>query len=118
MKFSELKKSLLVDAAKPSRKYKVSCLFDKPTLESRSVRSLTLLVFLFAPLSFSCSLFGMNIVEFGTGSLSLWIWPALAVPITVIAIIPVLPDMGVLGRQTWQAVKWPWRKREAVDSQA
>lgn len=40
------------------------------------VRKLTVLATIFIPLSFTCSIYGMNFKELGTGELPLWIWAA------------------------------------------
>lgn len=47
------------------------------------VKKLTLLATFFIPLSFTASLFGMNFQVFGQGHLGLWIFPTVAVPITL-----------------------------------
>ena len=42
--------------------------------QSESIGRLTILAFVFIPLSFVTSFFGMNIVEFGTGSIRIWVF--------------------------------------------
>lgn len=46
----------------------------KSVNQSESVGRLSILAFVFIPLSFITSFFGMNIVEFGTGSIRLWVF--------------------------------------------
>ena len=40
---------------------------------AESLGTLTTLAFLFVPLSFITSIFGMNLVEFGSGNVPLWV---------------------------------------------
>ncbi len=49
------------------------------------VKKLTLLATFFIPLSFTASLFGMNFQVFGQGRLGIWLFPTVAVPITVLS---------------------------------
>ena len=46
----------------------------KSVQQSESVGRLTMLAFVFIPLSFMTSFFGMNVVEFGTGSIRIWVF--------------------------------------------
>jgi hypothetical protein len=48
--------------------------------QAESIGRLSLLAFLFLPLSFTAALFGMNFKEIGTNK-SIWIWVALSVPV-------------------------------------
>jgi CorA-like Mg2+ transporter protein len=46
--------------------------------QAESVKRLTQLAFVFLPLNLATSLFGMNMTEFGTGSLHIWVFVAVA----------------------------------------
>ena len=52
----------------------------KSLREAYSIGRLTKLAFFFLPLSFTCSIFGMNFREIGE-SLSIWIWVAVSIPV-------------------------------------
>ncbi|KAF2753094.1 hypothetical protein EJ05DRAFT_542115 [Pseudovirgaria hyperparasitica] len=49
--------------------------------QAERVRKLTVLATIFIPLTFTCSIFGMNFVELGTGDLHIWIYFATTVPV-------------------------------------
>lgn len=68
--------------------------------QSERVKKLTLLATLFIPLSFSSSLFGMNIDLLGQNSVRFWWFFVLCVPITLFAYIFYLWDFQVL-RRCW-----------------
>jgi hypothetical protein len=51
--------------------------------QARGVARLTSLAFIFIPMSFTTSFFGMNFKELGTGGLSLWIWFAVTIPVCI-----------------------------------
>ncbi|KAJ5736152.1 uncharacterized protein N7483_001277 [Penicillium malachiteum] len=61
--------------------------------ESRLVGELTKLTnrltFIFLPISFVTSVFGMNFKQFGQGSLDIWIWVAVSVPLLMVCVILV-----------------------------
>lgn len=52
----------------------------KAMAQAERLGKLTFLAFTFVPLSFTMSFFGMNIQELGQGSLSIWSWFTLSVP--------------------------------------
>lgn len=54
--------------------------------QTERVHKLTLLAFIFIPLSFTASFFGMNFSQFGQGTLSIWLWVATSVPVFAISI--------------------------------
>jgi hypothetical protein len=58
----------------------------KSVEQAESIGRLSLLAFFFLPLSFTCSIFGMNFKEIGT-DLSIWIWVAVSVPVWLAAVI-------------------------------
>lgn len=45
--------------------------------------------FIFLPISFVTSVFGMNFKQFGQGELSIWIWAVITVPLLLISIVIV-----------------------------
>ncbi|KAI1843507.1 hypothetical protein JX266_010333 [Neoarthrinium moseri] len=61
--------------------------------ETRLVTQLTKatnrLTFIFLPISFVTSMFGMNFQEFGQGDMPLWIWAVITVPLLAICILLV-----------------------------
>jgi hypothetical protein len=74
----------------------------KSIRQADSIRRLTLLAFVFVPLNFVTSFFGMNTKEFGTGKVKLWICFTVASVVT----LTVLVTAGVLrGLEQWW--KWP-----------
>jgi CorA-like Mg2+ transporter protein len=60
----------------------------KAIRQAESLNGLTKLAALFIPTSFVCSFFGMNVVEFGPGRISVWV--------TIVVLIPVLILSGIL----------------------
>lgn len=58
----------------------------KATEQACSVTRLTLLAFLFLPLSFTTSFFGINFRELDEG-LNLWIWAATSIPLFVLVLV-------------------------------
>ncbi|MCJ1384990.1 hypothetical protein MMC17_008108 [Xylographa soralifera] len=64
----------------------------------------TLVASVFVPLSFTTSLFGMNVVEFGQGSQPIWIW-ALVTVVMFIASFLVLFWNKHRMRTTWDSVR-------------
>ncbi|TVY21055.1 hypothetical protein LARI1_G001254 [Lachnellula arida] len=68
--------------------------------QSERLKKLTLLATLFIPLSFSSSLFGMNLDILGQSTVRFWWFFVLCVPITLFAYIVYLWDFQVL-RRCW-----------------
>ncbi|KAM7214454.1 oligopeptide transporter [Rhypophila decipiens] len=50
---------------------------------SRTVQRLTVIGTIFIPLSFVCSVWGMNVEELGTGSQPMWMWIVSALPVVL-----------------------------------
>lgn len=76
--------------------------------QSERVKKLTLLATLFIPLSFSSSLFGMNIDLLGQNAVAFWWFFVLCVPITLFAYIFYLWDFQVVRRywlKFWKACR-------------
>jgi Mg2+ and Co2+ transporter CorA len=58
--------------------------------QAERVARLTLLAFLFIPLSFTASIFGMNVMELENGDgprLSIWVWVVVSVPTFAVAFL-------------------------------
>jgi CorA-like Mg2+ transporter protein len=60
---------------------------QKAIVQAEEVTKLTRLAFIFIPLSFLCSFFGMNFKQLGTGTLSIWIWFATSAPAVIMALL-------------------------------
>lgn len=69
-------------------------------LSSEKIGKLTMLAFFFVPLTFICSLFGMNMRELGQGNLGIWAFFVLAVPTTVLSTIICFWD-----RMSWDSLR-------------
>ena len=67
------------------------------------VKKLTFLATFFIPLSFTASLFGMNFQVFGQGHLGIWIFPTVAVPITLLTYAFYVWDVE---RSIKEVVRW------------
>jgi hypothetical protein len=61
--------------------------------QSDRVARLTQLAFFYLPFSFMASVFGMNVVELGTGKLQLWVWVATSIPVFLISVMLLVVDM-------------------------
>jgi Mg2+ and Co2+ transporter CorA len=56
--------------------------------QAKGMAHLTLLAFLFVPLSFTTSFFGMNFTEIGEQrNLSIWIWVTFSIPIMILSLL-------------------------------
>ncbi|KAM5481581.1 hypothetical protein McanCB56680_004117 [Microsporum canis] len=55
--------------------------------QAEGVVKLTRLAFIFVPLSFTASFFGMNFAQFGQGDLNIWIWFVVSTPIFIISLL-------------------------------
>lgn len=67
---------------------------EKAMRQAERLGKLTFLAFMFVPLSFTTSLFGMNFKEFGQGTLSIWAWFALSVPVLTSTLLLFFYDLG------------------------
>ena len=72
---------------------------EKAIQQNKELAKLTRLAFFFIPLSFTASFLGMNIQQFGNGSLELWIWFALSVPVFGMSILVLYLDVAKYGKQ-------------------
>jgi Mg2+ and Co2+ transporter CorA len=76
--------------------------------QSKRLKKLTLLATFFIPLTFSTSLFGMNIDVLGQSTVRFWWYFVLCVPITLCAYILYLWDFQALRRfwmRSWKACR-------------
>lgn len=60
---------------------------QKAIEQAIGVTRLTRLAFVYIPLSFASTFFGMNFKEFGTGKLSIWVYFVMSVPVFLVSII-------------------------------
>lgn len=61
---------------------------SKRTLtQAKRVTKLTILALIYVPASFTTSLFGMNMAQFGQGTLNIWVFPAVLIPLYITFII-------------------------------
>lgn len=77
--------------------------------QSERLKKLTLLATFFIPLSFSSSLFGMNVDLLGQSTVSFWWFLVLCLPITLFAYIVYLWDVEVL-RRCWVMMSSSWKE--------
>lgn len=59
----------------------------RSTENAMRVQKLTIIATVFIPLSFVCSIWGMNFQELGSGSLPFWIWFATAGPVILLSLL-------------------------------
>ena len=62
---------------------------EQAALVADLTKATTRLTFIFLPISFVTSVFGMNFRQFGQGNLSIWLWVAITLPLLVLCIILV-----------------------------
>jgi Mg2+ and Co2+ transporter CorA len=74
--------------------------------QNQRVAKLTMLAFLYIPLSFTCGLFGMNVTEIVSGHLSVWVWFLTTVPVFLISVSFFFVDFTKVAK--W--FKWAWKK--------
>lgn len=55
-------------------------------VQAQSIAKLTLIAFFYIPLSFTCSLFSMDIVGFEQRIGRIWLWFAVSVPVLLVSI--------------------------------
>ena len=65
---------------------------EQAALVTRLTKATNRLTFIFLPISFLTSVFGMNFRQLGQGPLSIWLWVIIALPLLAICII--LVEMG------------------------
>ena len=67
--------------------------------QGKRVFKITVLAFLYVPFSFSCSIFGMNFVQFSDLRHGYWVWVSVTLPILVISVLYI----------TWEDITWDQR---------
>ena len=68
-------------------------------LVTQLTKTTTRLGYIFLPISFVTSAFGMNFSELGQGPLSIWIWAVIIVPMLIICVL-------IVERDEWMGSKW------------
>ncbi|KAF2232580.1 hypothetical protein EV356DRAFT_534509 [Viridothelium virens] len=85
--------------------------------QAEVVAKLTRLAFIFVPMSFTSSFFGMNFVQFGTGRLGLWVWFVVTVPVLTLALVFMHYDIQVLARKRFSyPIKFIRRMYEKIEA--
>ena len=93
---------------------------QRSTKMATSIGKLTKLAFIFIPLSFSTSFFGMNVQEFGNGRIRLWMFVAAALTLSAFTLIPIrIPIRKRIRKFCWGKSPRRWepesvRKRSLV----
>jgi Mg2+ and Co2+ transporter CorA len=72
--------------------------------QAKGVVKLTRLAFVFIPLSFTTSFFGMNFKQLNSEALGIWIWFVVSLPILAMAVLLMQYDVSLI---------WHSRKRDA-----
>jgi Mg2+ and Co2+ transporter CorA len=72
--------------------------------QGQRVAKLTLLAFLYIPLSFTCSLFGMNVTQINSSLLSIWVWVVTTIPVFVLTVSFFYIDFTKVSR--WLKPGW------------
>ena len=83
---------------------------QKAIEQAERVGKLTLMAFVFVPLSFTTSLFGMNVVELAGGKLGLKWWFAVSAPVTAAAVALYFVNVEILARRVWTTLKSWWSR--------
>jgi len=78
----------------------------KAMLQAQRVGKLTFLAFIFVPLSFTASFFGMNFHELGSGQNSLWMWIALSVPVFTLTLTFYFVDLEGVWALICRSAQW------------
>lgn len=78
---------------------------NKQIKQAEDMAKLTRLAFVFVPLSFIASFFGMNLQPIVQQGYQLWLWAAVTLPAVALSVILMKCDLSLLGR-LWKR----WRK--------
>lgn len=73
---------------------------EKAMVQAQRLGKLTFLAFIFVPLSFTTSFYGMNFKELDAKTLSIWAWFALSVPVLSITLFSFFFDI----QQAWRVI--------------
>lgn len=82
---------------------------EQAVLVTRLTKATNRLTFIFLPISFLTSVFGMNFRQLGQGPLSIWLWVAIALPLLAICIVLVErgSQLKAISRQMlFQILEW------------
>jgi hypothetical protein len=80
---------------------------NKTIMQAKEVTKLTRLAFVYIPLSFTASLFGMNVNTFVTGATTnIWVWFCVSVPIVLISLVLMKYEVVELGKAAWARGAW------------
>ncbi|KAH0563072.1 hypothetical protein GP486_002366 [Trichoglossum hirsutum] len=85
---------------------------ERSIAQAKSINRLTKLAFVFIPLSFVSSVFGMNFKELGTGQLSIWIFGVTASLLVVLVAMTAFGLSKLPERRLWD---FPWRPPKRTD---
>lgn len=89
----------------------------RTTQEAKLVTELTKatnrLTFIFLPISFVTSVFGMNFRQFGQGPLTIWLWVAVTLPLLVVCVITVEWGRPITSH-TGRFIRWLLRGKERL----
>lgn len=66
--------------------------------QAEGVKRLTFIAFVYIPLSFTTSFFGMNVRQLGSGVTPIWVWVASSVFVLVLTVMVFFLDTGFIGR--------------------
>lgn len=80
---------------------------------AQRLKKLTVLASFFIPLTFTCSLFGMNFREFGQGNLHVWLFVIVAIPMVTLSFFFYTYDMADSYRASVDRVSRLWRFRRS-----
>jgi Mg2+ and Co2+ transporter CorA len=92
------------------------------TLQARRVARLTFIAFVFVPLSFTTSLFGMNVSQLGTGHVSIAVWAGVSASVVIATTLMFFFDGAAIASAYKSMVGslircWsPAPKRQSIDS--
>jgi Mg2+ and Co2+ transporter CorA len=67
--------------------------------QARVVTKLTRLAFIYIPLSFTTSIFSMNLKPISTGSHSFWLWVVVSMPILLATLTPLIWNISEIPRK-------------------
>nr|POE69213.1 hypothetical protein CFP56_75651 [Quercus suber] len=72
--------------------------------QGKRVTKLTFIAFLYIPLSFTTSFFGMNVEQLGTEGVPIWAWAIMTVPVLFLTVVTYFLDVQTAtawGRSVW-----------------
>lgn len=78
---------------------------QKSIKQAEGLAKVTFIAFVFVPLSFTTSFFGMNFVEFDPEKLHMWIWFAVSIPVLILSLVAWSID-GKKLRYAWNNIKY------------